>query len=78
MYSIDNLWKILQLEFFLFGGVPETAVQMYERESHGHEEIRQTRQEVEEALVETEENEVFCTLKFDSTVNDYVLVEEKI
>ena len=43
MYSLKSLWDIFKLEIFLFGGVPETATEMHDSGSYGHEEIRATR-----------------------------------
>lgn len=46
MYSTKRLSDIFELEIFLFGGVPETAEQMHEREFHCYSEPRLTRQEL--------------------------------
>jgi hypothetical protein len=44
MCSIDRLRDIRALEFFLFGGIPEAAESMFERDSHHHFDVRKTRQ----------------------------------
>ena len=46
MYSLKQLRYIRDLEFFLFSGVPEEAEEMYERDFHGHSEIRTTRRPI--------------------------------
>ena len=46
MYPLSRLRDIRSLELFLFGGVPETAEQMYERDSHPYTDIRTTRRGV--------------------------------
>jgi len=43
MCSIDRLRDIRALEFFLFGGIPESAESMFERDSHNHFDVRKTR-----------------------------------
>ena len=75
MYSLRSLWDIFELEFFLFGGVPETAVQMYERESHGHSEIRHTREPLESNLKsQLDTEDYFCELVFDKKTGYFVEV----
>jgi hypothetical protein len=77
MYSLRSLWDIFHMEFYLFGGVPETALQMYERESHGHEEIRLTREVLGHSHVHKSDsdNEVLCIMKFDTATGEFYPVE---
>lgn len=53
MYTINSLWGIFDLECSLFGAVPESAEQMFEKDSHGHSELRSTRQglQLEEPII---------------------------
>jgi hypothetical protein len=77
MYSLQSLWDIFHMEFFLFGGVPETALQMYERESHGHEEVRLTREALGNHLASTnvENEDIFCHMRFDKATGDFCQIE---
>ena len=43
MCSVERLKEIRAVEFFLFGGIPEAPESMFERDSHHHAEVRQTR-----------------------------------
>lgn len=54
MYSKKRYCDIRELELFLFGGVPETAEQMYERDSYGHSEIRITRKPISSCQYKTD------------------------
>jgi hypothetical protein len=77
MYSLRSLWDIFELEFFLFGGVPETAVQMYERESHGHAEVRHTRETLGSngKVLALKDEDFYCELEFDKETGYVVEVE---
>jgi hypothetical protein len=43
VYSIDRFHDITELEFFLFGGVPETPEPVFERDVQAHSELRRSR-----------------------------------
>jgi hypothetical protein len=77
MYSLQSLWDIFHMEFFLFGGVPETALQMYERESHGHEEVRHTRESLGNHLSSNNAvaEDVLCLMQFDRATGEFRPVE---
>jgi hypothetical protein len=46
MYPIKRIRDIRSHELFLFGGVPESAESMYERDSNPYTEIRTTRRSI--------------------------------
>jgi len=43
MYSNDRFRDITDMEFFLFGGVPETPEPVFERDIQSHSELHRTR-----------------------------------
>lgn len=43
MYSLKRFNDITEMEFFLFGGVPETPEPVFERDVQGHSELRRSR-----------------------------------
>jgi hypothetical protein len=43
MSTLERLKDIRELEFFLFGGIPESPEFMFERDSHNHVDVRRTR-----------------------------------
>jgi len=59
MSKPDRIRDIMELEVFLFGGVPEMPEPVYERDSHTHSQVRTTRTPIEaSALPNNEANEV--------------------
>lgn len=77
MYSLNSLWDIFNFEFFLFGGVPETAVQMYEREFHSYAEVRHTRERLRRDTDQGPDHEstVFRTIEYDTETGEFSVLE---
>lgn len=79
MYSKKTLWSIWELELFLFGGVPETAEQMYERDFHSLSEARKTKEPIRPTISypDSEEDELVCRLEYDIETRKYKIIEDE-
>jgi hypothetical protein len=65
MCSRDRLQDIRAFEFFLFGGIPEAAESMFERDTHHHFGVRKTRRGVTEEPVVDDSDECISVIEVD-------------
>ena len=67
MSTLERLKDIRELEFFLFGGIPEAPEFMFERDSHNHVDVRKTRRGLasESEFFVGEQGEVTAIIEID-------------
>lgn len=76
MYPLNRLRVIRSFELFLFGGVPDSAEQMYERETNPIAEIRFTRSTLNsDGPSQTDKGRVVEYIEFDPETGELTITD---